>query len=43
MNLDMVRSNYCKMLVLCVYVKYWGIFMNFVVFEVDELMGIGNK
>lgn len=43
MNLDMVRSNHCKMLVPCVYAKYWGTSMNFVASEVDELMGTGNK
>lgn len=29
MNLDMVRSNHCKMLVPCVYAKYWGTSMFF--------------
>lgn len=43
MNLDMVRSNHCKMLVPCVCAKYWGTSMSFVTCEVDELMGTGNK
>lgn len=43
MNLDMVRSNHCKMLVPCVCAKYWGTSMSFVACEVDELMGTGNK
>lgn len=43
MNLDMIRSKHCKMLVPCVCAKYWGTSISFVACEVDELIVTGNK